>query len=78
MVLTSGGMEPVLDGGGDGHSVFTREFLRVLAEADQIVEGASLFRSLRRPVMVNSNQTPEYGDIRLSGHDGGDFLFVRS
>jgi len=27
--------------------------------------------------MVNSDQTPEYGDIRKAGHDGGDFLFVR-
>jgi hypothetical protein len=27
--------------------------------------------------MLNSDQTPEYSDIRKAGHDGGDFLFVR-
>ena len=38
--------------------------------------GTSLFTGLRRPVMVNAAQTPEYGDIRFTGHDGGDFIFV--
>jgi len=32
---------------------------------------------IKRPIMLNSNQTPEYSDIRKAGHDGGDFLFVR-
>jgi hypothetical protein len=27
--------------------------------------------------MVNSDQMPEYADLRKAGHDGGDFLFVR-
>jgi hypothetical protein len=27
--------------------------------------------------MTNADQIPEYADIRLAGHDGGDFLFVR-
>ena len=26
---------------------------------------------------VRANQTPRYSDIRLAGHDGGEFLFVR-
>jgi hypothetical protein len=37
-----------------------------------------LFNSIRRPVMVNADQTPQYSDVRRAGHDGGDFLFVRS
>jgi len=28
-------------------------------------------------VAVNSDQIPEYADLRKAGHDGGDFLFVR-
>ena len=28
--------------------------------------------------MLNSDQAPEYSDIRKAGHDGGDFLFVRT
>ena len=33
--------------------------------------------SIRRPVVVNANQTPQFSDVRQAGHDGGDFLFVR-
>jgi hypothetical protein len=27
--------------------------------------------------MVNSNQTPQYSDIKFAGHEGGDFIFIR-
>jgi hypothetical protein len=27
--------------------------------------------------MLNSDQTPEYSDIRKAGHEGGEFLFIR-
>jgi ankyrin repeat protein/uncharacterized caspase-like protein len=76
-VLTSGGLEPVLDSGGGQHSVFAKAFLTVLQENADILEGQQLFSALRRPVVVNSAQTPEYSDIRYAGHEGGDFLFVR-
>ena len=74
--LVSGGLEPVADGGGDGHSVFTRAFLTALRESTEVLDGQQLFTAVRRPVIVNADQTPEYSDIRLAGHDGGDFLFV--
>ncbi|MDP6280098.1 MAG: caspase family protein, partial [Nitrospinota bacterium] len=77
-VLTSGGLEPVLDSGGGNHSVFAKAFLSALRENDGVIEGQELFMKLRRPVIVNSPQTPEYADIRFAGHDGGDFLFVRN
>jgi outer membrane protein assembly factor BamD (BamD/ComL family) len=77
VVLTSGGVEPVLDEGGQGHSVFARAFLDILAKNPGILEGTRLFEELRRPVVVNAPQTPEYSDILYAGHDGGDFLFVR-
>ena len=76
-VLTSGGLEPVADAGGGSHSVFAKAFLEVLSENQDVIDGHTLFTRLRRSVMVNSDQTPEYGDIRKAGHDGGDFLFVR-
>jgi uncharacterized caspase-like protein len=76
-VLTSGGLEPVLDSGGEGHSVFAKAFLTALRDNPDILEGQQLFSALRRPVVVNSAQTPEYSDIRYAGHEGGDFLFVR-
>ncbi|MCW5752449.1 MAG: caspase family protein [Alphaproteobacteria bacterium] len=74
--MTSGGLEPVLDAGGQGHSVFTRAFLEALRVADDVTEGQSLFAEVRRRVILASNQTPEYADVRLAGHEGGDFLFV--
>ncbi|HUL04797.1 MAG TPA: caspase family protein, partial [Candidatus Acidoferrum sp.] len=76
-VLTSGGLEPVLDAGGEGHSVFAHAFLEALAENDGVIDGQELFRRLRDPVVANAPQTPEYGEIRGAGHDGGDFIFVR-
>ena len=77
VVMSSGGLEPVADAGGNGHSVFANAFLNALSENTGVIDGHGLFSLIRRPVLVNSNQSPEYGDIRLSGHDGGDFLFVR-
>ena len=77
VVLSAGGLEPVLDGGGGKHSVFAKAFIDALKENDGVMDGNTLFNRLRRPVMLNSTQTPEYRDIRFAGHDGGDFLFVR-
>lgn len=74
--LTSGSNEPVVDGGGSGHSVFGRFFLAVLSSNEQVLDGAQLYAQLRRPIMVNSRQTPQYGDIAQAGHEDGDFLFV--
>jgi hypothetical protein len=76
-VLSSGGVEPVVDGGGGGHSVFAKAFLDALRENDTVLDGQTLFNRIKRPVTLNSPQTPEYSDIRQAGHDGGDFLFVR-
>lgn len=77
-VISSGGLEPVIDSGGTGlHSVFASAFLDALRENTSIMDGAQLFNKLRRPVMLNSDQTPEYSDIRKAGHDGGEFLFLR-
>ena len=77
-VMTSGGLEPVIDTGGkDKHSVFASAFIDVLKENKDAVDASSLFVNIRRKVVVNSDQTPEYSDIHKAGHDGGDFIFVR-
>jgi hypothetical protein len=75
--LTSGGLEPVMDGGGGHHSVFSKAFLTVLEEDRGILDGQQLSNQIKHLVVTNSPQTPEYSDIRYAGHDGGDFLFVR-
>ncbi|CAK8717875.1 Caspase domain-containing protein [Candidatus Electronema halotolerans] len=74
--LTSGGEEPVLDGGGSGHSIFAKVFLEVLKTNRRFLDGYSLFERIRRPVALNAPQTPQYGDIRMTGHEWGDFLLV--
>ena len=76
-VISSGGLEPVIDSGGDGlHSIFASAFINALMESQEILDGAQLFNQIRRPVMLNSDQTPEYSDIRKAGHEGGEFIFV--
>ena len=78
VVLASGGLEPVADSGGKGnHSVFASAFMSVLQENASVLDGTTLFSRIRRPVMVNSEQTPQYADIRNAGHDGGDFIFIK-
>lgn len=77
VVLSSGGLEPVSDSGGGEHSVFAAQFLTALNENNAVMDGTQLFESVRHKVVLNAQQTPEYSDIRLAGHEGGDFLFVR-
>jgi uncharacterized caspase-like protein len=77
VVLSSGGLEPVSDSGGGDHSIFAAQFLYALNENSAIMDGTQLFETVRHKVVLNAQQTPEYSDIRLSGHEGGDFLFVR-
>jgi formylglycine-generating enzyme required for sulfatase activity len=77
-VLTSGGLEPVSDVGGSGHSVFAGAFLDALRSNAGIIDVTSLFVGLRRQVLLKAEQTPQYGDVRVAGHDGGDFIFVRA
>ncbi len=78
-VLASGGLEPVADGGGKGnHSIFTSEILKSLKSNQGLMDGAALFAKIQRPVILNSEQKPEYSDIRKAGHDGGDFIFAKT
>ena len=76
-ILTSGGLEPVLDSGGGQHSVFAKALLNVLQENQGIMEGTRLFQRLREVVVYNADQTPEYAPADKAGHEGGDFIFVR-
>ena len=75
--LVSGGLEPVVDSGGDGHSVFAKAFLDALHANEDVLEEERLFSKIKRPVALESDQTPQYSDVRRAGHDGGDFMCVR-
>ena len=76
MAMSSGGLKPVEDGRGK-HSPFARAFLKALNDNEKVMDGTSLFKAVREPVMLAADQTPEYSPIRRADHDGGDFLFVR-
>ncbi|MGE0117140.1 MAG: caspase family protein [Dongiaceae bacterium] len=76
--LTSGGTEPVLDAGGGDHSVFAKAFLETLQANAGVIDGESVYHRVFEQVRLNAEQEPTYDNIRLAGHDGGDFLFVRT
>ena len=82
MVMTSGGVEPVLDGAGGQHSVFAMVFLEVLENNTGVMLGRDLFRQLQLRVNAMAQrwsvpQVPEYAPIKYAGHEGGDFFFLR-
>jgi hypothetical protein len=78
IVLSSGGLEPVTDSGGGGHSAFARHFLDELQGNRGVMDSTTLYARIRRPVMLAADQAPELADIRKAGHEGGDFLFIRA
>jgi len=77
-VLSSGGVQPVLDEGGGGHSIFANAFLNALNNNDDILQGYALYRQVSSKVSNNSfnTQTPEYAPIKHAGHETGQFFFV--
>jgi hypothetical protein len=80
-VLTSGGVKPVLDGGGGKHSVFAQVLLRVLGENNGIIEAQRVYQEISARVLdaamrARFEQRPEYAPMRYAGHESGDFLFV--
>jgi len=76
--ITSGGIEPVMDGGRDGHSVFAYYLLKSLRNNDKrFFDAFSLYNDLRIPVVNNSTQSPIMQPIKNTGDEGGQFLFIR-
>ena len=80
-VLSSGGLQPVLDSGGGDHSVFAKAFLEVLASNTEVLEGQRVGLEIAARVSYAASnvlveQDPQYAPIRYAGHEAGDFLFV--
>jgi len=78
-LMSSGGDEPVADSGAPGHSVFAWAVLQSLRQmGDEEFTAADIFYNLIQPrVGGKSEQLPQYSWIRNSGHDAGDFVFIR-
>jgi predicted nucleic acid-binding Zn-ribbon protein len=81
MALTSGGLNPVLDSGGGGHSVFAKALVETLAKNQGILESFRLYTEVSALVAdaarsENFHQVPEFSPIRHAGHEAGEFFFV--
>ncbi len=78
IVISSGGNEPVLDGGGDGHSVFARALLEGLKapEAGAFSARELFDRWLLPMVAGRAGQEPQYRPVARAGHETGDMVFV--
>jgi len=77
-VLSSGGVQPVLDEGSNNHSIFANAFLRTLKQNNDVLQGYALYREVSQDVSTNSSniQTPEYAPIKHAGHETGQFFFI--
>lgn len=71
--MTSGSLTEVPD-----QSVFLEQLVKRLSENTQnYISAEEVFSSIRNIVMNSSPTTPLYGDIKDTGDEGGDFLFVK-
>jgi hypothetical protein len=80
-VLTSGGLKPVMDGGGGDHSVFANALIKALRTNSGLLEGQELYRNVSANVVaVAANyeveQVPQYAPVSHAGHEAGEFFFV--
>lgn len=76
--ITSGGVEPVLDGGREGHSIFAYYLLKSLTGNEKKYYDASqLFDNIKIPVLNNSDQSPQFNAIKNAGDEGGEFIFLK-
>ena len=76
--ITSGGIEPVLDGGKEGHSIFAYYLLKALdGNAKKYYDASQLFDNIKIPVLNNSDQSPQFNAIKNAGDEGGQFIFLK-
>jgi hypothetical protein len=85
--LTSGGNEPVSDGGAKwgGNSIFAYHLLAQLEANERPYLGASVLSQRISRLVANDTvastgnvQTPVFQAISNQGHQGGEFFFLRS
>jgi len=78
-VFTSGGLEPVADGGRDGHSLFGYYFLKALKDNKRdIIDLENLIYSrVWGPVTEIGNQRPYVGRLKTLMDENGQFVFIK-
>jgi hypothetical protein len=75
-VLTSGGIEPVLDGSVGSNSIFARSLTDALVQNQGVLEGTALWKLVFNPVHRAAAQSPRYAAISYTGHNNGEFLLI--
>ena len=76
--ITSGGVEPVMDGGREGHSVFAYYVLKALRTNDRkFYDASQLYSAIKIPVINNSQQSPKFEPVKNAGDEGGQFIFIQ-
>jgi len=77
-VITSGGLEPVVDGGRDGHSLFAYYFIKAL-EGNQraAIDLENLFHNeVWKPVTEIGGQRPSVGRLKTAMDEDGQFVLA--
>ena len=74
MVISSGGIKPVLDGGGGGHSVFARMLINKLKNTNDPIISSELYSAISKQVtevskVFNMEQIPVLASLPASGHE---------
>ena len=79
-VITSGGLEPVADGGRDGHSLFAYYFLKALKEnPSDVIDIENLIHSrVWKHVAQIGGQRPSIGRLKSPMDEDGQFVLVSS
>jgi len=71
--MTSGTLEEVPD-----KSIFIEYLIKRLSEnQEKYISSEQLFSNIRTAVLNNSPNIPQYGEIKETGDEGGDFIFIR-
>jgi uncharacterized caspase-like protein len=83
IVISSGGMEPVIDSADGQHSIFTRALLETLGDSRaSVVDVQSVFAQVREKVVdaarrAGTEQKPQLAVLAEVGDEGGTYFFVR-
>lgn len=81
IAFSSGGLSPVLDGGGGINSIYANSLINALRQTNGPITSAELYVKLRdrvtnRALSMNIDQTPLRGEMLDAGHEGPDFVFL--
>ena len=81
VVISSGGLKPVLDGYGGNHSIFANELIRTLRDKSEPFTASGLYQQLRdnvteKSLAIGLEQVPLMSNLIAEGHEGPDFVLL--